>query len=81
MASDIGAGLAVLAAAKTEQRLNREAEQRRVEEERRRRELASRIKHIEDRRAARLGCRRHPRRARVGLIEANAILRTGLETG
>lgn len=53
MASDIGVG--VLAAAKTEQRLKREAEQRRIEEEWRRRELAARVKHIEDRRAAGLG--------------------------
>lgn len=44
MASDIAVGLAVLAAAKTEQRLKREAEQRRIEEERRRHELAARIK-------------------------------------
>lgn len=55
MASDIGVGLAVLAAVKTEQRLKREVEQRRIEEERRRRELTARVKHIEDRRAARLG--------------------------
>jgi hypothetical protein len=55
MASDIAVGLAVLAAAKTEQRLKREAEQRRIEEERRRHELAARIKHIEDRRTAGLG--------------------------
>ena len=55
IAGEIGVGLAVLAAAKTEQRLRREAEQRRVEEERRRRELAARIKHIEDRRIAGLG--------------------------
>ncbi len=55
MANDIAVGLAVLAAAKTEQRLEREAEQRRIEEERRRRELAARIKHIEDRRTAGLG--------------------------
>ncbi|MGO8920664.1 MAG: hypothetical protein ACLQJR_32625 [Stellaceae bacterium] len=55
MACDIAVGLAVLATAKTEQRLKREAEQRRVEEERRRRELAARIKHIEDRRTAGLG--------------------------
>src|SRR5579875_1637038 len=48
-------GLAVLAAAKTEQRLKREAEERRREEERRRRELAERAKHIEDRRIAGLG--------------------------
>src|SRR5690606_37644072 len=55
MASEVGVGLAVLAAAKTEQRLKREAEERRREEERRRRELAERAKHIEDRRIARLG--------------------------
>ncbi|MGB3831272.1 MAG: hypothetical protein WA975_05350 [Mesorhizobium sp.] len=52
MASDIAVGLAVLAAAKTEDRLRREAEQQRIEEERRRRELAARIKHVEDRRTA-----------------------------
>src|SRR6185437_1000922 len=52
MASDIAVGLAVLAVAKTEQRLKREAEQRRIEEERRRHELATRIKHVEDRRTA-----------------------------
>ena len=52
MASDIAVGLAVLAAAKTEDRLRREAEQRRIEEERRRRELAARVKHVEDRRTA-----------------------------
>lgn len=50
MASDIAVGLAVLAAAKTEERLRREVEQRRIEEERRRRELAARVKHIQDRR-------------------------------
>jgi anti-sigma factor RsiW len=55
MASEIAVGLAVLAAAKTEQRLRREAEQRRAEGERRRRGLAARIKHIEDRRIAGLG--------------------------
>ena len=55
MASDIAVGLAVLAAAKTEERLRREAEQRRIEEERRRRELAARIKHVEERRATGLG--------------------------
>jgi hypothetical protein len=55
MASEIGVGLAVLAAAKTEQRLKREAEERRREEERRRRELVERAKHIEDRRIAGLG--------------------------
>ncbi len=52
MASDIAVGLAVLAAAKTEDRLRREAEQQRIEEDRRRRELAARIKHVEDRRIA-----------------------------
>lgn len=55
MASEIGVGLAVLAAAKTEQRLTREAEERRRQEERRRRELVERAKHIEDRRVAGLG--------------------------
>ncbi|MFT4184310.1 MAG: hypothetical protein QM636_20590 [Rhizobium sp.] len=50
MASDIAVGLAVLAAAKTEERLRREAEQRRIEEEHCRRELAARVKHIQDRR-------------------------------
>jgi hypothetical protein len=55
MASDIAVALAVIAAAKTEERLRREAEQRRADEERRRRELAARLKHIEDRRAAGLG--------------------------
>lgn len=55
MASDIAVGLAVLAAAKTEERLKREAEQRRADEERRRRELVARAKHIEDRRASGLG--------------------------
>lgn len=52
MASDIAVGLAVLAAAKTEDRLRREVEQQRIEEERRRHELAARIKHVEDRRTA-----------------------------
>lgn len=52
MASDIAVGLAVLAAAKTEERLRREAQQRDIEAERHRRELAARAKHIEDRRAA-----------------------------
>src|SRR5690606_38879570 len=51
----VGVGLAVLAAAKTEQRLKTEAEERRREEARRRRELAERAKHIEDRRIAGLG--------------------------
>jgi hypothetical protein len=48
MASEIGVGLAVLAVAKTEQRLKRDAEQRRREEERRRRELVERAKHVAD---------------------------------
>ncbi|WP_295813331.1 hypothetical protein [uncultured Nitratireductor sp.] len=52
MATDIAVGLAVLAAAKTEQRLKCEAEQRRLEEERRLRELAARARHIEERRLA-----------------------------
>jgi hypothetical protein len=52
MASDIAVGLAVLAAAKTEQLIRREADQQRMEQERLRRELAARAKHIEDRRAA-----------------------------
>ena len=55
MASDIAVSLAVLAAAKTEERLRREAEQRRIAEERRRRDLAARRKHVEDRRTAGLG--------------------------
>jgi hypothetical protein len=55
MASEIGVGLAVLATAKTEQRLRREAEQRKAEEERQRRERVARIKHIEDRRTDGLG--------------------------
>lgn len=55
MASDIAVGLAVLAAAKTEQRVRREADQRRMEQERLRRESAARAKHIEDRRTAELG--------------------------
>lgn len=52
MVSEIAVALSVLAAAKTEQRLAREAEQQRAEEARRQRELAARIKHIEDRRVA-----------------------------
>ncbi len=55
MATEIGVGLAALAVAKTEQRLRREAEQRKIEEERRQREQAARVKHIEDRRTAGLG--------------------------
>ena len=52
MASDIGVGLAVIAAAKTERRLEREAEQRKMEEARLQRELAARIRHIEERRVS-----------------------------
>lgn len=51
MASEIAVGIAVLAAAKTDVRLKREAEQHRIEEERLRREQSARIKHIEERRA------------------------------
>ena len=55
IATDIAAGLAVLAAAKTEQRLKREAEQRRLQEERRLREPAARARYLEERRLAGLG--------------------------
>ena len=55
MATDIAIGLAVLAAAKTEERLRREAERRKIEEERHRQEMAARLRHIEDRRTAGLG--------------------------
>ena len=55
MAGDIAVGIAVFAAAKTEQRLEREAEQRRVEEQRRLREQALRTQHVEERRVAALG--------------------------
>jgi len=51
MASEIAVGIAVLAAAKTEVRLKREAEERRIEEARVRHEQAARIKHVEERRA------------------------------
>jgi hypothetical protein len=54
MASDIAVGLAVLAAAKTEERRWREAAQQKAEEERQRRQLAARIKHVEDRRTSEL---------------------------
>lgn len=50
MASDIAVGLAVLAAAKTAHRLRQEAEQGRIKEERRLRELELRSRHIEERR-------------------------------
>lgn len=52
MADDIAVGLAVFAAAKVEDRAKRDAEARRVEDERRKREEAARAKHIEDRRVA-----------------------------
>jgi hypothetical protein len=55
MASDIAVGLAMLAAAKTEDRLRRQDEERQREEERRRRERAARTKHIQDRRISELG--------------------------
>ena len=55
IATDIAVGLAVLAAAKTDQRLQRESEQRRLQEERRLRELAARARHIEELRLAGLG--------------------------
>ncbi len=50
MASDIAVGLAVIAAAKTEQRLRREAEAVRAAEELRRREEAARRHFVEERR-------------------------------
>jgi len=52
MAVDIAVGLAVFASAKTAERLKREKEQHGIEEDRIRRELAARAKHIEDRRIA-----------------------------
>lgn len=55
MASDIAVGLAVLAAAKTEERHQREARQRQVEEERRTRENSARLRYIEERRVSGLG--------------------------
>jgi hypothetical protein len=55
MTMDIAVGLAVLAAAKTEDRLRRAAEQQRVEEVFRLRELAARAKYVEERRASALG--------------------------
>ena len=54
IAGDIAVGLAVLAAARTEQRLKREAEERRYQEECRRRELAARTRRVEARRTAAL---------------------------
>jgi len=54
MASDIAVGVAVLAAAKKEDRHRREEEARQREEARRRRELALRAQHVEERRGAAL---------------------------
>ncbi|MGH6616685.1 hypothetical protein [Sphingomonas sp.] len=55
MTVDIAVGLAVLGAAKAEDRLRRAAEQQRVEEALRLRELEARAKHIEERRTSSLG--------------------------
>lgn len=54
MAAEIAVGIAVMAAAKTQSRLNREAARVRQEEQRRRSQQAVRAKHVEDRRAAAL---------------------------
>jgi hypothetical protein len=54
MASDIAVGVAVLAAAKTADRIRREEEKRRAEEQRRLRELGLRAKHVEERRTSAL---------------------------
>ncbi|MFN3725257.1 MAG: hypothetical protein ACK4SZ_03015 [Allosphingosinicella sp.] len=54
MAADIAVGLAVLAAAKSAERLRREEEHRRAEELRRLREAALRGRHVEERRRAAL---------------------------
>jgi hypothetical protein len=55
IASDIALGVAVLAAAKTAQRLRREEEQRQIEDARQRREVAARRAHIQERRTTELG--------------------------
>jgi hypothetical protein len=52
MAGDIAVGIAVLAAAKTQARLEREAAQRAAEEQRLLLEQAARAKHVEERRMA-----------------------------
>jgi len=52
MAADIAVGLAVLAAAKTQARLEREEAQLQAEQQRRLREQAARAKHVEERRTA-----------------------------
>src|SRR3546814_9581543 len=49
MASDIAVGIAVLAAAKKEDRLRREEQAREREEARRQRELVLRSRHVEER--------------------------------
>ena len=54
MAGEIAVGIAVLAAAKTQARLEREAARRREEEQRRLREQAARAKHVNERRMAAL---------------------------
>lgn len=54
MAGEIAVGIVVLAAAKTQVRLDREAARLREQEQRRLRDHAMRAKHIEDRRAATL---------------------------
>jgi hypothetical protein len=52
MAADIAVGLAVLAAAKTADRLQREERRKHEEEQRRLREQAARAKHVDERRTA-----------------------------
>src|SRR3546814_16550323 len=54
MASGIAVGIAVLAAAKKEDRLRREEQAREREEARRQRELVLRSRHVEERRGAAL---------------------------
>lgn len=54
LATDIAVGIAVVAAAKRDDRLRREEEARRRHEERHRRELVLRARHIEERRGAAL---------------------------
>lgn len=54
MSSEIAVGLAVLAAAKTEERLRRAEQQRKAEEEQQRREAIARRRHIEERRITEL---------------------------
>jgi hypothetical protein len=54
IAGEIAVGIAVLVAAKNEERLRREEEHRRYEEQQRLREAAARKKHVEERRTASL---------------------------